>query len=96
MHTQRLDLLPNKKLEVRRLATELLASPEELIVRHGSALFALCHDKDFIIKQLAILSLAAIYSDLMPSYRVQDWSEIEDGGSVKVQLSKVNEGGALL
>jgi hypothetical protein len=99
---QRLDSLPNKKLEVRRLATELLGNPEELLVRHASALYALCHDKvrshsplpscadwaqkqDFVIKQLAILSLAAIYADLMPSYRVQDWSELADAGNVKVR-----------
>lgn len=88
-YQERLDKLPDLKAEIRRLATEMLGNPEELIVANAAPLFRLCFHENTLIKQLAVLSLAACYADLMPAYQVKDWdSDVSDGGAVKVQLSK--------
>ncbi len=72
---ERLDRIPNKQAEIESLSTEILANPDENLADNVRLLLALCVDEDVVVKQLALLSTAAVFSDLMPGYRIREDNE---------------------
>ena len=83
---ERLDRIPDKQAEIETLSRAVLVNPEQNLAENARLLLALCVDEDVVVKQLALLSAAAVFSDLMPGYRIrEDNEERGDGG---VQLSK--------
>lgn len=87
----RLDQIPNKQAEIRKLSTEVLASPEEKLGDNMVLLLALCVDDSLLIKQLAVLSCAAIFADLMPAYRIREDNEerASDGPALSKEVKKL-------
>ena len=72
---ERLDRIPNKQKEIETLSTNILANPEENLSENARLLLALCVDDDAVVKQLALLSSAAVFADLMPGYRIREDNE---------------------
>jgi nucleolar complex protein 3 len=71
------------KQEIAVLSTDILTEPVAHIAKL-STLYELCSDGDIIVKKMVILSLAALYKDLIPDYRIN----IELLSDTTTQLSK--------
>lgn len=72
---ERLDNIPNKQAEIESLCREILSNPEENMGEQARTLVGLCVDEDVVVKQLAMLSCAAVFADLMPGYRIREDNE---------------------
>ncbi|KAL5471037.1 hypothetical protein EMCRGX_G029111 [Ephydatia muelleri] len=79
--------LDEKKQTIADLSTQIINNPEENIGLLKK-LRSLCGEKDadvaITVRKYAMISLAAVVKDITPTYRIQDWKEIDKG----VKLSK--------
>uniref|UniRef100_A0A7S2SHN8 Nucleolar complex protein 3 homolog n=1 Tax=Mucochytrium quahogii TaxID=96639 RepID=A0A7S2SHN8_9STRA len=83
------------KLEIASLAQETLADPEASVQQQksrggGSAVGRLIHiastDEDQTLRKLAILSLVAVFKDILPEYRIRLPSEKEKATTLTKQV----------
>lgn len=79
--------LEEKKKMIADLSTQIINNPEENIGLLKK-LRSLCGEKDAdiaaTVRKYAMISLTAVVKDITPTYRIQDWKEIDKG----VKLSK--------
>lgn len=68
-------MIPNKQAEIETLSRDILSNPEEQVGEPLRLLLGLCTDEDVVVKQLALLSCAAVFADLMPGYRIREDNE---------------------
>jgi hypothetical protein len=83
---ERLDRIPDKQAEIETLCKAVLGNPDQHLGENGRLLLALCVDEDAVVKQLALLSAAAVFADLMPGYRIRE--DNEERADEGVKLSK--------
>ncbi|CAI7787018.1 unnamed protein product, partial [Closterium sp. NIES-53] len=75
------------KKAIARMSTQILADPETHIGMLKS-LHKLCLDLDAIVASLAVLSLTAVFRDIIPGYRVRMRSEKERAMVMSKEVKK--------
>ncbi|TDH73194.1 hypothetical protein CCR75_009750 [Bremia lactucae] len=78
-HQQEIRLM-SKKVEIAQLCESILESPEEAFKKNKEhpqqlskiqQLQQLCHDPDFTVQRLSLLSQLAVFLDILPDYRIR-------------------------
>jgi nucleolar complex protein 3 len=73
-------------------AQALLADPEGQVSKQLRILLALLHDRDAVVCRLAMLSLLAVFRDVIPGYRIRPVEEKEqEGVAVSKEVRKLWE-----
>ncbi|EIE19958.1 hypothetical protein COCSUDRAFT_44354 [Coccomyxa subellipsoidea C-169] len=78
------------KQQIALTATRLLQDPEQH-ARELTALVQLARDRDELVARLAMLSLAAVFKDILPGYRVRLPTEKELAVAVSKDVKKVRD-----
>ncbi|KAM0922926.1 hypothetical protein ACQ4PT_005865 [Festuca glaucescens] len=81
------ELFEKKKAQLAELGMALLEDPESNI-RSLNDLLILCNDMDQKIVQLGIMSLLAVFRDIIPSYRIRQLTEKELAVEVSKEVKK--------
>eukprot|EP01132_Coremiostelium_polycephalum_P000547 gene547-691_t len=88
--------LENSKMELAKISTKIINNPE-LNITLIKDIFSIClNNRDMMIKKYSVLSLCALFKDIIPGYRISKSSENEianqqqssDVKRQKVKLSK--------
>ena len=78
------------KLEMSRLATEILAEPEKS-TKQLRELRELCSHEDLTVCKLAILSLATVFKDVIPGYRIRELTDKEKSAVVSEAVKQARD-----
>ncbi|KAK1648504.1 hypothetical protein QYE76_066309 [Lolium multiflorum] len=81
------ELFEKKKAQLAELGMALLEDPESNI-RSLNDLLILCNDMDQKVVKLGIMSLLAVFRDIIPSYRIRQLTEKELAVEVSKEVKK--------
>eukprot|EP00252_Welwitschia_mirabilis_P011572 TRINITY_DN25857_c0_g1_i1.p1 TRINITY_DN25857_c0_g1~~TRINITY_DN25857_c0_g1_i1.p1 ORF type:complete len:838 (+),score=199.89 TRINITY_DN25857_c0_g1_i1:191-2704(+) len=84
------ELFAERKAHIAEIGTALLTDPEQNISKLKE-LVGLCNDEDDRIASLALLSLAAIFKDIVPGYRIRLPTEKEMQTKVSKEVKKLRD-----
>ncbi|KAF7057464.1 hypothetical protein CFC21_064729 [Triticum aestivum] len=81
------ELFEKKKAQLAELGMAMLEDPESNI-RSLNDLLIICNDTDQRVVKLAIMSLLAVFRDIIPSYRIRQLTEKELAVEVSKEVKK--------
>ncbi|XP_020109414.1 nucleolar complex protein 3 homolog isoform X2 [Ananas comosus] len=82
------EIFAGKKMKLAEIGMALLEDPESNI-RSLKELLNICNDKDRNIVKLALMSLLAVFKDIIPGYRIRSPTEKELAMTVSKQVKKM-------
>lgn len=87
-------LLKAAKLEIASLASDILNSPDSSLQQLRQLREMCSHSDELVgaaISKLAILSLATVFKDIIPGYRIRELTDKEKSGVVSAAVKKVRD-----